>query len=48
MKFNLKCSEHLVFNLFLIPVIENINAEPIWYLLARGTPCGTHGSTPKQ
>ena len=24
-KFNLKCSERLIFKLFLIPVIQNIN-----------------------
>ena len=43
-KFSLKYSEHLVFKLFLI-LLTNYH---IWYLLATGTPCGTHSSTPKQ
>ena len=34
-KFTLKCSERLIFKQFLIPVIQNINAEthlvPIWH-----------------
>ena len=40
-KFTVESNECLVFKLFLM-------SETIWYLLATGPPCGTHGSTPKQ
>ena len=49
MKFNQKCDEHLVFKPFLMTMIQKILlSELIWHLLATGTPCGTHGSSPKQ
>ena len=50
MKFNLECSERLVFKLFLVNMIQNINVRTHlvlvgtgWLQLATGTPCGTHG-----
>ena len=54
MKFNLECSEHLVFKPFLITMIQNINVRTHLVLvgtdspqLATGTPCGTHSSCNK-
>ena len=51
MKFNLECSECLVFKPFLVTMIQNINVRTYlvlagigWPQLATGTPCGTHGS----
>ena len=48
MNFNLECNERLVFKPFLIIMIQILMSELIWHLLATGTPCGTHGSSPKQ
>ena len=44
-KYMLKCSECLVFNqLLMILTSYHDTPDHIWYLLATGTPCGTHGS----
>ena len=44
MKFNLKCSEYLVFTLFLIPVTQNIN---VWTHLALDVIVSTKSSGEK-
>ena len=46
-KFKQKYSERLVFKPFLILGTNYHDIYHIWYLLATGTPCGTHGSLNK-
>ena len=47
MKFNLECSERLVFKPFLVIMMQNINVNSFgtnWPQLVTGTPCGSHSS----